>query len=199
MFPDRGLNRMLQRYSRRQHNRSTWPGNVAARKPRTPRRVRPRCGAMTRKGTPCAAPVARDNRLDRPVNGRCRCHGGASTGPRTDAGRKAIIASNRRRAVLRDLATLVPELEAARRERWADAVLLLSRGHRYQMTADAAGVSRQTLHRWRRHPGFEEARRRAVSRWWAWWRRSLFERSARKFAADCGMPLSEARLWLRYA
>ena len=38
----------------------------------------PRCGAKTRKGTPCKAPAM--------PNGRCRMHGGKSTGPRTPEG-----------------------------------------------------------------------------------------------------------------
>jgi len=38
----------------------------------------PRCGARTRAGTPCRAPAM--------PNGRCRLHGGKSTGPRTMAG-----------------------------------------------------------------------------------------------------------------
>lgn len=38
----------------------------------------PRCGARTRRGTPCRAPAMR--------NGRCRMHGGLSTGPRTQEG-----------------------------------------------------------------------------------------------------------------
>jgi hypothetical protein len=38
----------------------------------------PRCGAKTRRGTACQAPAMR--------NGRCRMHGGASTGPRTREG-----------------------------------------------------------------------------------------------------------------
>ena len=38
----------------------------------------PRCGARTRKGTPCKAPAM--------ANGRCRMHGGKSTGPRTPEG-----------------------------------------------------------------------------------------------------------------
>jgi len=38
----------------------------------------PRCGAKTRKGTPCQGPAMK--------NGRCRMHGGASTGPRTPEG-----------------------------------------------------------------------------------------------------------------
>lgn len=38
----------------------------------------PRCGAKTRKGTPCRGPAM--------ANGRCRMHGGKSTGPRTPEG-----------------------------------------------------------------------------------------------------------------
>jgi hypothetical protein len=38
----------------------------------------PRCGARTRRGTSCACPAM--------PNGRCRLHGGLSTGPRTPAG-----------------------------------------------------------------------------------------------------------------
>ena len=37
-----------------------------------------RCGAKTRKGTPCQGPAM--------PNRRCRMHGGASTGPRTPQG-----------------------------------------------------------------------------------------------------------------
>ena len=45
----------------------------------------PRCGARTRAGTPCKAAAM--------PNGRCRMHGGPSTGPRTEAGKAAIRAS----------------------------------------------------------------------------------------------------------
>jgi len=38
----------------------------------------PRCGARTRRGTSCACPAM--------PNGRCRLHGGLSTGPRTPEG-----------------------------------------------------------------------------------------------------------------
>jgi hypothetical protein len=38
----------------------------------------PRCGAKNRRGTPCQAPAMK--------NGRCRLHGGKSTGPRTPEG-----------------------------------------------------------------------------------------------------------------
>ncbi len=37
------------------------------------------CGAKTRKGTPCQCPAMK--------NGRCRLHGGLSTGPKTSEGR----------------------------------------------------------------------------------------------------------------
>ena len=48
-----------------------------------------RCGAKTRKGTPCQRPANKKN-------GRCRLHGGASSGPRTEAGRARISAANLR-------------------------------------------------------------------------------------------------------
>ncbi|MCZ6591173.1 MAG: HGGxSTG domain-containing protein [Alphaproteobacteria bacterium] len=47
------------------------------------------CGAKTRKGTSCEAKAL--------SNGKCRHHGGLSTGPRTKAGRLAIAAAQRRR------------------------------------------------------------------------------------------------------
>ena len=46
-----------------------------------------RCGAKTRSGTPCAKYPLAGKR-------RCRNHGGASTGPKTDAGRARIAAAN---------------------------------------------------------------------------------------------------------
>lgn len=39
-----------------------------------------KCGARTRAGTPC-------KRIDIFANGRCKLHGGMSTGPRTKAGK----------------------------------------------------------------------------------------------------------------
>jgi hypothetical protein len=41
-----------------------------------------RCGAKNRKGTPCQCPAMK--------NGRCRLHGGLSTGPRTPEGIERI-------------------------------------------------------------------------------------------------------------
>ena len=50
-------------------------------------RDRPRCGARCRDGHACRAPAVWDRNRQRPRNGRCRMHGGLSTGPRTQAGR----------------------------------------------------------------------------------------------------------------
>ena len=52
---------------------ANWPGQ--------------RCGAKTRRGTPCQRPANKQN-------GRCRLHGGASTGPQTEQGRANIAAAN---------------------------------------------------------------------------------------------------------
>lgn len=41
-----------------------------------------RCGAKTRRGTPCQCPAM--------ANGRCRLHGGLSTGPKTPEGIERI-------------------------------------------------------------------------------------------------------------
>lgn len=48
-----------------------------------------KCGARTRRGTGCQRPANKKN-------GRCRLHGGASTGPRTEEGRARIAAANLR-------------------------------------------------------------------------------------------------------
>ena len=48
-----------------------------------------RCGGKTRQGTACQRPANKKN-------GRCRLHGGASTGPRTEGGRARISAANLR-------------------------------------------------------------------------------------------------------
>src|SRR5690348_13542138 len=52
----------------------------------------PRCGAQTRRGTPCQRAKERN-----PVTGllkRCRLHGGLSSGPKTAEGRARIAAAN---------------------------------------------------------------------------------------------------------
>jgi len=45
-----------------------------------------RCGAKTRSGSECQRPAYKHNH-------RCRLHGGASTGPRTEEGLARLIAS----------------------------------------------------------------------------------------------------------
>lgn len=59
----------------------------------------PKCGARTKRGTPCRRSVA--IRADGEAGRRCSLHGGLSTGPRTAAGRErqsiAVAAANRKR------------------------------------------------------------------------------------------------------
>ena len=45
------------------------------------------CGAMTRQGRPCVATALK--------NGRCKNHGGRSTGPKTEEGRTKSLAALR--------------------------------------------------------------------------------------------------------
>ena len=47
----------------------------------------PRCGARTRRGTACLCPAMRQRK-------RCRLHGGHSSGPKTEAGIRAIQRAN---------------------------------------------------------------------------------------------------------
>jgi len=54
---------------------------------------RPKCEARCRDGHLCRAPVVWDKENDRPVNGRCRIHGGLSTGPKTVEGRQRSLAN----------------------------------------------------------------------------------------------------------
>jgi hypothetical protein len=66
---------------------------------RVKRADRPKCGARRRDGDSCRAPAVWDPVRGKPAHGgRCKLHGGKSTGPRTPEGRAAIAASNRRRA-----------------------------------------------------------------------------------------------------
>lgn len=58
--------------------------------------TRGRCGAWARsRGRPCEAPCFR--REDGTVSRRCRCHGGASTGPKTPEGRARALLNLRNR------------------------------------------------------------------------------------------------------
>ena len=79
-----------------------------------PKSERPRCSSRCRDGSPCKALAVWDRHLDRPVNGRCRMHGGLFTGPNTEEGRRRIAESNRARG--------------------KDARLLAKRGKRLEVT-----------------------------------------------------------------
>lgn len=68
----------------------------------------PRCGAKTRRGTPCQSPAVRGKK-------RCRMHGGKSTGRPPIHGRymQASIARKRRwRRALRELNALISKIES---------------------------------------------------------------------------------------
>ena len=64
----------------------TRSGPLRSGNPRGDPSKAPRCGAKTRRGTPCQSPAM--------PNGRCRMHGGPSTGPRTPKGRERSRKAN---------------------------------------------------------------------------------------------------------
>ena len=89
-----------EREWQKQEKRQQWEEeNEAIRdRRRTPKDDRPRCGARCRDGTPCQARAVWDYANDRPRNGRCRVHGGLSTGPRTSEGKRRSREGARRGA-----------------------------------------------------------------------------------------------------
>ena len=76
----------------------------------------PRCGAKTRRGTPCQCPAM--------SNGRCRLHGGLSTGPKTPEGLarsqkanwKLGLYSAENRALKKDINALLRESRGVLKE-----------------------------------------------------------------------------------
>lgn len=48
---------------------------------------RPLCGAKCRDGHPCKAQILVDSKTGKPINRRCRMHGGLSTGAKTQEGK----------------------------------------------------------------------------------------------------------------
>lgn len=65
---------------------------------RPSKRVRhPQCGAKCRDGHACRAPAVWDKQQNCPRNGRCKLHGGKSTGPRTPEGKARIAEAQRER------------------------------------------------------------------------------------------------------
>lgn len=61
------------------------------------RRGRQACGAKCRDGHACRAPAVWDKLTNQPRNGRCKLHGGKSTGPRTAEGKARIAEAQRER------------------------------------------------------------------------------------------------------
>jgi hypothetical protein len=97
--------------------------------PRGDPNLAPRCGAKTRapRSGPCRAPAMK--------NGRCRMHGGKSTGPRTEEGRARIRAARTKhgyysaesKAARRRVAALIAETRALLALQRAAAVLAETR------------------------------------------------------------------------
>lgn len=67
---------------------ATGTGRLNSGNPPGDLRLARRCGARTRSGVPCRQPAMQ--------NGRCRLHGGKSTGPRTAAGKDRVRVANLR-------------------------------------------------------------------------------------------------------
>lgn len=65
---------------------------VRVARKRPPTDERPRCGAKCRDGRACRAAAVWRAGDPAPLNGRCRMHGGLSTGPRTAEGRARSLA-----------------------------------------------------------------------------------------------------------
>lgn len=60
------------------------------------KRDMPRCGARCRDGHPCQRRAVWDAIRCGPRNGRCRNHGGLSTGPRPPEGKRRVREAARR-------------------------------------------------------------------------------------------------------
>ena len=86
--------KQADRAARRLAHRAAQPNAIAARPSKADR---PRCGARTRSGGACQAPVVWDFGTGAPRHGRCRLHGGLSTGAKTPEGRERIAEAQRRR------------------------------------------------------------------------------------------------------
>jgi hypothetical protein len=73
-----------------------WARSMALLRPISPvlKSELPLCGARCRDGHACRAKAAWDG--IRPYNGRCRLHGGLSTGPRTQEGRDRLSAATKK-------------------------------------------------------------------------------------------------------
>jgi hypothetical protein len=121
---------------------TSWADAVAIRT----RPKWPICGARRRRtGEPCTAPAApHPRRPDRPCrSGRCRGHGGTSTGPKTAIGKATIAAK------LRATWAAIHEAEGKRRPPEILRRLLerLLSATTWAEAMDLTGLSRRTLER----------------------------------------------------
>ena len=80
----------MSRRKLREARRQAWRADLEA----LPKRLRPVCGARNRRGKPCQS-----KKLLR--GGRCKLHGGMSTGPKTPEGLARCAEAGRRTAALR--------------------------------------------------------------------------------------------------
>ena len=101
----------------------------------------PRCGARTRAGCSCRQPAM--------ANGRCRLHGGKSTGPRTEAGR-ARARRNRLVHGLRSAEMIALAAAAAAAHRRLGALLAAARRSNHSDRSDSKKHTRVSP---RRKPG----------------------------------------------
>jgi hypothetical protein len=83
-------------------------------------RLAPRCGARTRAGCGCRQPAM--------ANGRCRLHGGRSTGPRTVEGRERCRRARQTHG-LRGAPFIALRREAMRRRKRMDALCAEGKAH----------------------------------------------------------------------
>lgn len=105
-------------------------------------RQKQRCGAHARStGQPCKAKALR--------NGRCRNHGGLSTGPKTEAGRKAIALATRHRMASgqreRALAGFHAWLEGGGRKTLSEAAKAREQRNRWLRLTEHVAASKQAV------------------------------------------------------
>lgn len=100
-------------------------------------RTKPRCGAKTRKGTPCRCKAL--------PSGRCRFHGGLSTGPVTAAGRRQSAKNlEKARAALADPRFAEVRSKAAKRGH-ASRKLNRARAQLRKMAAEGVPLAAEFL------------------------------------------------------
>ena len=93
-----GVHRRVEQEWRRKEKQEEWceeNERVRGRR-RTPKAERPRCGARCRDGHPCQARAVWDRERGEVRNGRCRMHGGLSTGPQTEEGKRRSLEGARK-------------------------------------------------------------------------------------------------------